>query len=705
MSEEVKDEQSETAEEKSLEEQIAALEDIASSFDENTEEKSEDEEVEKKSDEESEEAESGAGETEEAEAESTEEAVAESEEEAEAESTEEVEAEVEAETEEEGIGAKSDEENTDAKTEEKGEEPDHSEEECKDMENCKWHGVDAKEAEDSEEKAHPVATGYPYDRVEMQPGDPEFDEEEDEKNVMTEPKKRRIVVVEMDPSEVTEDMKAYEVEVDADEEEEYPEDEDAKRHEGRPHLVAVDDEERRPPMATPPMEAPPEKPAPDVPSANPRLARLLAMANAQNERRREESDEDEDARPLPKARLVGVKGEEEELVTPENNVMDPVALSKRLKRLGLTSDEIKSFKTDDYMCGIERTVRTGDVCNFCRGGCASEKGLPSLLEVELAAEAEYKGEVVDSGYAPKDDIFVLDLKTADDEYIEAYYAGNGSALGWIMLDGDLAIKSAEEQTVRVVSFQDAEQTALKNIKGKSLGVDVDVFQGEDAYVVEIDGADGKSYDAYVGVDGQFLGSDMLDFTEDEEAEIVALRKEKEALESELFLKRAYKSANTEEMAADGVAMADGSYPILTPEDLAHAIRVNHRIKSSELKSHIEKRAEHLECQNLIPAEWVEEKAVQTDAQAELEASLMELQMIEAGLPTDEKRVYTDETRQEYAERGIAMEDGSYPIRDVGDLKNAIQAFGRAKDPKATKKHIKKRAAALEATDLLPDNWE
>ena len=67
------------------------------------------------------------------------------------------------------------------------------------------------EEDETEEKAHsrqhPVATGYPHDRVEMQPGPPEFDEEEDEKN-WEGPKKRRVVVVEMDPDEITEDMKA-----------------------------------------------------------------------------------------------------------------------------------------------------------------------------------------------------------------------------------------------------------------------------------------------------------------------------------------------------------------------------------------------------------------------------------------------------------------------------------------------------------------
>ena len=418
-----------------------------------------------------------------------------------------------------------------------------------------------------------------------------------------------------------------------------------------------------------------------------------------NQRRDEE--EEEGAPRFPKAVLVR-KDDEEEVVTKDDSpLMDPLALSSRLKRLGYTAEQVKSFANTDFVCAIERKVRSSDVCNFCRGGCASEKGLPGLLEIEVAAETEYKGEVVDSGYAPKDDIFVLDLKT-NDGFVEAYYAGNGSPLGWIMLDGDVTVKSADsEDSVAVVSFNEAEQVALKNIKGKSLGVDVDIFLGEDAYVVEIDGVDGKSYDAYVSVDGKFLGSDEVEFTEDEADEIKVLRMEKESLESELRLKRAYASADTSQMAEDGVAMADGSYPILTSDDLFDAIRINYRAKSLDLRKHIEQRAEHLERSDLLPPEWAEKAA----EEAQFMSSLMELEMLEAELPTGEKREYTGETREDYAKRGLAMEDGSYPIRDVGDLKNAIQAFGRAKNPDATKKHIKKRARALGATELLPDNWE
>jgi hypothetical protein len=69
-----------------------------------------------------------------------------------------------------------------------------------------------------------------------------------------------------------------------------------------------------------------------------------------------------------------------------------------------------------------------------------------------------------------------------------------------------------------------------------------------------------------------------------------------------------------------------------------------------------------------------------------------------------KRAYTEESRMEMAKKGTAMSDGSYPIKDVADLRNAIQAYGRAKDKNATKAHIIKRAMALGAEDLIPENW-
>ena len=70
----------------------------------------------------------------------------------------------------------------------------------------------------------------------------------------------------------------------------------------------------------------------------------------------------------------------------------------------------------------------------------------------------------------------------------------------------------------------------------------------------------------------------------------------------------------------------------------------------------------------------------------------------------EFKMFSPEEREELAKKGEAMKDGSYPIRNKADLKNAIQAFGRAKNKAATKKHIIKRAKALGETELIPEEW-
>ena len=71
----------------------------------------------------------------------------------------------------------------------------------------------------------------------------------------------------------------------------------------------------------------------------------------------------------------------------------------------------------------------------------------------------------------------------------------------------------------------------------------------------------------------------------------------------------------------------------------------------------------------------------------------------------EKRDFSTAERRRAASSGAAMPDGSYPIKTEQDLRNAIQAFGRASNPGAVKEHIKRRARSLGLTDLLPDNWK
>jgi hypothetical protein len=69
-----------------------------------------------------------------------------------------------------------------------------------------------------------------------------------------------------------------------------------------------------------------------------------------------------------------------------------------------------------------------------------------------------------------------------------------------------------------------------------------------------------------------------------------------------------------------------------------------------------------------------------------------------------KREFSQDERDDAADSGAAMPDGSFPIKNKKDLKNAILAHGRAKNPAKAKAHIKARAKALGAADLLPDGW-
>jgi hypothetical protein len=66
-----------------------------------------------------------------------------------------------------------------------------------------------------------------------------------------------------------------------------------------------------------------------------------------------------------------------------------------------------------------------------------------------------------------------------------------------------------------------------------------------------------------------------------------------------------------------------------------------------------------------------------------------------------------EEREALAKEGKAMPDGAYPIRNIEDLKNAIQAYGRAKasERREVRKHIMKRARQLKQWKLVPEHWK
>lgn len=133
----------------------------------------------------------------------------------------------------------------------------------------------------------------------------------------------------------------------------------------------------------------------------------------------------------------------------------------------------------------------------------------------------------------------------------------------------------------------------------------------------------------------------------------------------------------------GQAMADGSFPIIDEDDLALAIEAYPLArKRDDAARHIAKRAEDLDAEDLLPEDGA------------LAMKLADLYIY--------KGDYTADERKTMAQNGEAMPDGSYPIKNRKDLKDAISSFGRGKNKPAVARHIARRARALGMTDELPD---
>lgn len=304
------------------------------------------------------------------------------------------------------------------------------------------------------------------------------------------------------------------------------------------------------------------------------------------------------------------------------------ARSRRMESMGMKSAD---FDEDAYVCSFDRKVYPGanSPCENCPGGCAGESGMPSLLEIEGMAEEMFSGKILDSGYSDQADFYVVDIERKDGTPIEAFFDGTtGECWGWHRLsDQQMSEKSAFYSSSDIIDFNRAADIAVKSIEGEVIAVDPDVFEGFDSYVVEIEGVNGKSYDVYVGLDGEVLGYDEYEADEAEDIEAEA---------AEIALKRAYSDDDRDAMAKKGQALPDGSYPIKDEEDLRNAIQAYGRAKDKPAaKAHIMKRAMDLKLEDLIPMNWVPKKVQEEfaggkkDASDEFLATLMEFEMLSA----------------------------------------------------------------------------
>lgn len=318
----------------------------------------------------------------------------------------------------------------------------------------------------------------------------------------------------------------------------------------------------------------------EMPAPAPKKKPAMAMMDEDEDEEEEEEKEEE---------------EEDEEEMPASNDMEEMR-TRRLASMGMKSADVGRT---GYLCAVDRKVYPGGtgVCDDCPGGCVSEKGMPGLLHVEGLAEDMFEGKVLDSGYSAEADMFVVDVQAKDGRAVEVFVDGtNGEVLGWHKLDQDAFEQKSLLDEMMLIDFNEAAEIAVKSIEGSVVAVEPDVFEGYDAYAVEIDGIDGKSYDVFVALDGEVLGYDKY---EPEEAEDI------EAEAAEIALKRAFTEDQRTAMAKEGNALPDGSYPIASKADLQNAISAYGRAKDKDAaKRHIMKRAKELGAESMIPANWV-----------------------------------------------------------------------------------------------------
>ena len=69
-----------------------------------------------------------------------------------------------------------------------------------------------------------------------------------------------------------------------------------------------------------------------------------------------------------------------------------------------------------------------------------------------------------------------------------------------------------------------------------------------------------------------------------------------------------------------------------------------------------------------------------------------------------KATYNTAERRRMAASGQALPDGSFPIANGADLKDAIRLVGQANSYSRARKHIISRARALGLISELPESW-
>ncbi len=308
---------------------------------------------------------------------------------------------------------------------------------------------------------------------------------------------------------------------------------------------------------------------------------------------------------------------------------------------------------------------------------SDEEEISELATIEaLAVKSAGEGaEVVNSGFSPVDNTYVIDVKTADDIIREYFYSGDGVEKGYLVVE---AAGSPED----FISEEKAAELAVGYKSGEVVSIEPGLILGNDAFVVEIDEVEGKSYDVFVSFKGEILGHDeyeMVTETIHDEEELSEIK----ALEAELEIKRMYGRKKREELAESGEAMQDGSFPIVDEADLKNAIQAHGRAKDIDAaKKHIVKRAKAMGLEALIPTEWgmapkeeaEEEKGLEATEEIDEKIAVAEVEgVVDTALADAEVEVVPNATEatEEEAEAIEALQSDDDLLADFADLMRDI----------------------------------
>ena len=330
-----------------------------------------------------------------------------------------------------------------------------------------------------------------------------------------------------------------------------------------------------------------------------------AMEPTSDDEEVEEVDEevDEEVEEVDEEEVDEEEVDEDEEDEEDSSSGDAESLLDKFRKARLQQIGVKSLDVGQhgYKCAMDSKIYAGGTppCADCAGGCFGAKGQVTLLHAEGISQTLVKGDVLDSAFIKNADMFVTAIRRKDGKIFDVYVDLAGEIRGHNLVDSS-TIYDPNVDDLTMVTFDEAANIAMMHLQRKDsevVSIQPAAFEGHEAYVVDIQCKTGESYDIFVGLDGTLLGYETLQEPDIQEIEAEA---------AEIALKNAYSQSVRNELAKAGIAMPDGSFPILVHNDLMNSVQASKRaVNQKDVREHIIIRAKTIGYEASIPPSWVE----------------------------------------------------------------------------------------------------